>query len=517
MPGDVTDLLRPQPRPRALLGPGGVLAGTSAHAVTEREAALLAPVRVTGVTHDSGQVRPGDLYAALPGEHTHGARYAGQAAERGAVALLTDPEGVELAAGSGLPVLVHDRPRTILGEVAAEVYGRPGQDLLVVGVTGTNGKTTITYLLEAALRAAGHRTGVIGTVGTRIGDETVATVRTTPEATDVHALLAVMRERGVTAVAMEVSSHALVLGRVDGLVFDLAVFTNLTQDHLDFHGDLDSYFAAKASLFTAERTRAALICIDDEWGRRLRRTATVPSETYSSESDDADWTVTRVRAVAGGSELDVAGPGGVARRLEVRLPGRFNVANGLASFAAAVSCGAEPVHAAAGIAGCVGVPGRMERVPDPCGERGLLALVDYAHTPAAVGRAVAAARDGAHGRVVVVVGAGGDRDTQKRGDMGRVAAELADQVIVTDDNPRSEDPAVIRAALLAGANAAGHASVVEIADRGEAIGRAVSLAGTRGVVLVLGKGHEQGQEVAGRVHPFDDRVALANALAQERS
>jgi UDP-N-acetylmuramoyl-L-alanyl-D-glutamate--2,6-diaminopimelate ligase len=517
VPGDVTDLLRPQPNPRPLFGAGGVLSGTSARAVTEREGALLASVRVTGVTHDSGQVRPGDLYAALPGEHTHGARYAGQAAERGAVALLTDPDGVELAAGSGLPALVHDRPRAILGEVAARVYGHPGADLLVVGVTGTNGKTTITYLLEAALRAAGHRTGVIGTVGTRIGDEAVATVRTTPEATDVHALLAVMRDRGVTAVAMEVSSHALVLGRVDGLVFDLAVFTNLTQDHLDFHGDLMSYFAAKASLFSADRARAALVCVDDEWGRRLRRTTTVPTETYGVESDDADWTVTSARAVAGGSEVHVAGPGGVAHRLEIHLPGRFNVANGLASFAAAVRCGAEPVQAAAGIAGCAGVPGRMERVPDPCGDRGLLALVDYAHTPDAVGRAVAAAREGARGRVVVVVGAGGDRDPQKRGDMGRVAAELADHVIVTDDNPRSEDPAVIRAALLAGASAAGHASVVEVADRREAIGSAVAGAGAGGVVLVLGKGHEQGQEVAGRVHPFDDRVALATALAQGRT
>ncbi|HEY5887142.1 MAG TPA: Mur ligase family protein, partial [Acidimicrobiales bacterium] len=242
------------------------------------------PDEVTGVTLDSRRVRPGDLYAALPGFSTHGARFAAMAVESGAAGILTDRVGADLivaAGGSGVPVLVVDDPRAVLGVVSAGVYGRPADRLRTTGITGTNGKTTASYLLDAALRAGGHTTGLIGTVATQVGDLVLPATRTTPEAPDLHALLALMVQRGATAVTMEVSSHALALGRVDGVLFDLAVFTNLSQDHLDFHGDMESYFAAKADLFTASRAASGLVCVDDRWGRRLLDVADIPVTTYA--------------------------------------------------------------------------------------------------------------------------------------------------------------------------------------------------------------------------------------------
>jgi len=470
---------------------------------------------VTGVTHDSRDVRRGDLYAALPGFRTHGAEFVVQAVALGATAVLTDAAGVDRASATGVPVLVVEDPRSHLGAVAAAVYGDPSRELLVVGVTGTNGKTTTSYLVDAGFRAAGHVTGVIGTVGTRIGEDVVPTARTTPEAADVHALLAVMRERGVTAVTMEVSSHALRLGRVDGVRFDVTGFTNLTEDHLDFHRDLDDYFDAKAELFRSDRSRHAVVCVDDAWGVRMAERAVaagLPTSTYAVHAE-ADWTAHGVVSVPGGSVLRGHGPHGVDVPVEVRLPGEFNVANALGALALLVAAGVDPLVAADGIASCEGVPGRMERVPDPDLGRGLLAFVDYAHTPDAVSRAIAAAREGARGKVVVVLGAGGDRDPHKRPAMGEAAARGADVVVVTDDNPRSEDPAEIRSAVLDGAYAAGSAQVVEVGDRLRAIHVAVHAYCSAGdVLLVLGKGHEQGQEVEGVVTPFDDRLVLSGAL-----
>jgi UDP-N-acetylmuramoyl-L-alanyl-D-glutamate--2,6-diaminopimelate ligase len=475
---------------------------------------------VTGVTHDSRDVRPGDLYAALPGFRTHGAEFVAQAAAAGALAVLTDPSGAERAAVTGLPVLVVDEPRSCLGAVASAVYADPSHDLVVVGITGTNGKTTTSYLVDAGFRAAGHITGVIGTVGTRVGDDIVPTARTTPEATEVHALLAVMRERGVTTVTMEVSSHALRLGRVDGVRFDVVGFTNLTEDHLDFHHGMDDYFDAKASLFTSARAERAVVCVDDDWGRRLvglAAAAGLAPTTYAVAAE-ADWTVDGIVSVPGGSVMRGRGPGVPDVPFEVRLPGEFNVANALGALVLLVSAGIDALVAADGIAACGGVPGRMERVADPVLDRNLLALVDYAHTPDAVTRAVAAAREGARGKVVVVLGAGGDRDPHKRPAMGEAAARGADVVIVTDDNPRSEDPAEIRAAVMSGAVAVSGARVVEVPDRSRAIHVAVHAYAAPGdVLLVLGKGHEQGQEVGGVVTPFDDRVVLAGALAPDDS
>ncbi|MGH8825857.1 MAG: UDP-N-acetylmuramoyl-L-alanyl-D-glutamate--2,6-diaminopimelate ligase [Jiangellaceae bacterium] len=473
----------------------------------------LAGLAVTGVTHDSRQVRAGDLYAALPGSRTHGASFAAQAAEAGAVAALTDAAGAHLVVG--LPVLVVADPRAQLGRVADRVYGEPARDLLVIGVTGTNGKTTTSYLVESGLRAAGHRTGLIGTVEAHIGEERVATERTTPEAPEVHALLALMRERGVTACVMEVSSHALVYGRVDGIVFDVAGFTNLSQDHLDFHTDLEDYFAVKAGLFTAGRSLRGVVVVDDEYGRRLASTeSTVSVTTVSTQGWDADWRVVARDHSEGLTRIVMEN--GDARRLTLTspIPGDFNVANAALAVILLIGAGVDADDAVRGVAECAGVPGRMERVPAPGG--GPLALVDYAHTPDAVETVLRALRPSTSGRLVVVVGAGGDRDPHKRPLMGAAAARNADVVVVTDDNPRSEDPVAIRAAVLAGAYgvpAADRAEVHEVVGRRAAIRAAVEMApGPADTIAVVGKGHEQGQEAAGVVHPFDDRQVLAEML-----
>ncbi|MFP5335222.1 MAG: UDP-N-acetylmuramoyl-L-alanyl-D-glutamate--2,6-diaminopimelate ligase [Actinomycetes bacterium] len=505
------------PRPRAV--PGRTLEDL-ARLLGATVAPADAATPVGGVTLDSRQVRPGDLYAALPGAHAHGADFAGQAAAAGAVACLTDAAGADDCRDSGLPTLVVGDPRARLGEVAAAVYGTPPPGLLLLGVTGTNGKTTTTYLLEAALRRLGRTTGLVGTVETRVGDERISSVRTTPESPDVHALLAVMHERGVDACAMEVSSHALALHRVDGVVFDVAAFTNLTQDHLDFHADMEDYFAAKASLFTPARSRRGVVCVDDAWGRRLAQQAGVPVVTLATTPGvDADWTAGAVEVAASGGAtgFTLTHRSGRVVRLVSPLPGDFNVANTAVALAVLVEAGVDPAEAAHALAAAGGVPGRMERVRSTSPDEPL-AVVDYAHTPDAVASALRALRPSTGGRLVVVLGAGGDRDAGKRAAMGAAAAAHADLVVVTDDNPRSEDPAAIRAAVLAGARGAAArsgADVVEVGDRAEAITAAVrAAAGPGDTVLVAGKGHETGQEVAGTVHPFDDRAVLRAALEQ---
>ena len=476
-------------------------------------------VAVTGVTLDSRDVVPGDLYAALPGAVRHGADFAAAAVRQGAVAVLTDPAGRarlgpdRFNADLAVPVLVVDDPRARLGELAAWVYGHPSRHLRLVGVTGTNGKTTVSHLVAAGLRAAGHRTGLVGTVSTRIADEELPSVRTTPEAPALQALLAVMRERGVAAVAMEVSSHALAQGRVDGLRYDVAVFTNLSQDHLDFHGSMREYFAVKAALFTPQRSRRGVVDVDDPWGRELVARATVPVTTVSpTGAVPADWRGSEVDVRPDGSALRLRGPAGEDLRVRVRLPGRFNVDNAALAVVALLEVGVPAQVAVSGVASCAGVPGRMQRL---AGAGGVSAVVDYAHTPDAVERVLAALRPAVAGRLVVVLGCGGDRDRAKRPLIGEVAAREADLLVVTDDNPRSEDPAEIRAAVLAGAARVPEgvrAAVLEVPDRRAAIVAAVERAGAGDLVAVLGKGHERGQEVAGTVHPFDDLEVLRELL-----
>ena len=481
---------------------------------------------LTGATLSSRTVAPGDLYAALPGARTHGAAYLAAAAAAGAVAVLTDPAGRELAGhdpaaltgrdGAALPMLVVPDPRALLGDLAAWIYGDPGTRLTGFGVTGTNGKTTTTFLLDAALRALGRRTGLIGTIEIRVGDERVLSTGTTPEAPDLHALLAVMLEHGVEACSMEVSSHALAQHRVDGLVLDVAGFTNLSQDHLDYHRTMEAYFAAKSELFTPQHCRQGVICIDDGWGRRLRDRSRVPVVTVATRADagPADWRVVERHPLpAGRTRITVDGPDD-RFTLDCPLPGEFNVANALLAAAMLVASGVETADAVRAIEQAGPVPGRMERVPGPGSPGEPLAVVDFAHTPVAVGAALQALT-GMGRPLVVVLGAGGDRDAEKRPLMGAAAARGADVVVVTDDNPRSEPPELIRAALLAGASAEALSSgavVIEVPGRAEAVAEGLRRAWGGGVLLVAGKGHEQGQDIGGVVHPFDDRLVVRAAL-----
>jgi len=489
--------------------------GDDLAAVANRVHAVLrggsAGARVTGVTLRSQDVRPGDLFAALPGAKVHGAKFAADAVARGAVAVLTDEAGGQVMAGvTDVPVLVHPAPRTVLGDVAAAVYGRPSEQLRVIGVTGTSGKTTTTYLVEAGLRAAGRTAGLVGSVGIRVDGRDEPSALTTPEAPDLQALFAVMVERGVDTVVMEVSSHALTLGRVDAVHFAVGGFTNLSRDHLDFHPTMADYLDAKAKLFEPESSTHAdlsVVCVDDDGGRAIAARAARPV-TVSVAGHDADWRAEDVRTLDGGGQEFVAvDPAGVHHRLRIGLPGRFNIANTLLAAALLDAVGVSPEQAAPGLRTAT-VPGRLESV-----DRGqdFLAVVDYAHKPGALRAVLETLRAQTRGRIAVVVGAGGNRDPGKRGPMGEVAAELADLVVVTDDNPRDEDPADIRAAIVAGAGG-GRAVVEEIGDRAAAIDFAVGWAGAGDVVLVAGKGHEAGQTSRGQTRPFDDRDEVARAL-----
>lgn len=466
---------------------------------------------VTGVTLDSRSVAPGDLYAALPGAHVHGAEFIASAKAAGATAVLTDEQGAEAAIGLGLTALVTGDPRAVLGRVAARVYGRPGEKLLLIGATGTNGKTTTAFLIDAGLRAAGHLTGLIGTVETRVAGEVVESVRTTPEAPDMQSLLALMVERGCTAAAMEVSSHALALGRVDGLVLDVAVFTNLSQDHLDFHPTLEDYYRTKAMLFTPARARFGVINVDDAHGRRLAAEAGIPITTFSTVGNPAEWRAEHIDLRSDGSTLQVMGPAGERATVEIRLPGAFNASNGLAAVVALVAAGVPLHRAAAGIAALSGVPGRMEIID---AGQDFAAIVDFAHTPLAVETLLRSVRAFTPGRVIVVLGCGGDRDPFKRAAMGGAAVDGSDIVVFTSDNPRSEDPAAIVEAMLVGLGPGASVRPVVELDRALAIARAVAAARVGDTVIVAGKGHELGQEVAGEVRPFDDRLVLRSAIAQ---
>ncbi|WP_042440440.1 UDP-N-acetylmuramoyl-L-alanyl-D-glutamate--2,6-diaminopimelate ligase [Corynebacterium halotolerans] len=470
---------------------------------------------VASIGLDSSTCEPGALFAAVPGTRTHGAVFA---AGTPAAAVLTDEAGLEIleAAGEARPVLVVDDVRAVLGAVAAEIHGHPSRGMTVIGVTGTSGKTTTSYLLEVGLLAAGHRVGLIGTTGTRINGEPVPTRLTTPEAPTLQALFARMRAVGVTHVVMEVSSHALELGRVTGTDFDVAGFTNLSQDHLDFHPTMEDYFAAKALFFRPDSPVAArhrVVCVDDEWGTRM---AEVAGEAVTVSTRGGRTATVRARQTGqdatGAQRLSVELP---EQTLEVDLPlpGDFNIANAALATAMAWAAGADVDAFAKGIAE-VAVPGRMERID---AGQDFLAVVDYAHKPAAVAAVLETLRGQISGRLGVVVGAGGDRDPSKRPVMGSEAAQRADLVIITDDNPRSEDPATIRAAVLEGARATAEttgAEVREIGDRARAIDALIGWARAGDGVVVAGKGHEVGQLIAGVDHHFDDREEVRRALAE---
>ncbi|WP_066502279.1 UDP-N-acetylmuramoyl-L-alanyl-D-glutamate--2,6-diaminopimelate ligase [Sinomonas atrocyanea] len=487
---------------------------------------------VTGVTLDSRSVVPGDVYFALPGASRHGADFARQAVEAGAVAIVTDPDGAQQLAlsetSADVPVLVVDAPRAAVGGASALVYGTQrgggGAGVALLGVTGTNGKTTTTYFANALLRALGHRTGLIGTIEISAGGEPIPSRLTTPESPEVHALLAVMREKGVSAASMEVSSHAIEFGRVDGVRYDVVGFTNLTQDHLDLHGTMGDYYAAKARLFTPERADRAVVTVDDAWGRRLAAEAPIPVTTLRTEAagpadgtDTADWTVTDARRSGVGTAFELRHADGTALRVRSGLPGGFNVANAALATLLVLASGAsaEEVQKALDTDPfTVEVPGRMQLVGTAPA-----AVVDFAHNPDALERALDAVRPEGAGRLIVVFGATGQRDQGKRPIMGAVAARGADVVVVTDDDPHDEDAGAIRAEVIAGARAedAGQGlgrRIDEVAPRAAAIRHAVSLAGAEDVILVAGRGHESFQEVKGVNLALDDRLELRAALAE---
>ena len=491
-PGDTTTLAS-IPDPTSPL-PLAQLAGAAGPAQVLGDAA----VAVSSVVYRSQEAAPGALFFAVPGVHVDGHDHAADAVRGGAVAVVVERR---------LPVeatqVVVPSVRAAMGPMSAEFYGRPADRMTVVGITGTNGKTTTTYLMESIFREAGVRPGVIGTTGVRIDGRPEPFPRTTPEAPDLHALLHRMAATGVGAVAMEVSSHGLDQHRVDGIRYACAVFTNLTQDHLDYHRTLEEYFGAKARLFTPELADRGATNVDSEPGRRLLG-AMIPMTSYG-RSQGADVRAENVLTDAAGVSFRVGGT-----EVRSRLRGEFNVENCLAAFAAAGLVGIEEGVAARGIAGLAGVPGRLEPVEEG---QDFLVLVDYAHTPDSLENVLRAARPLAgSGRVIVAFGCGGDRDRGKRPLMGEACTRLADLTIVTSDNPRSEDPLDIIAEIEPGARRGGGPYAVE-PDRRAAIARAVGEAARGDVVVIAGKGHETGQEFAGgRTIPFDDRVVAAEEL-----
>jgi UDP-N-acetylmuramoyl-L-alanyl-D-glutamate--2,6-diaminopimelate ligase len=467
-------------------------------------------VEIRSLEHDSRVVQPGALFCCIPGEQADGHAFAGDAVAAGAVACLVerwlDVPVVQVRVAS---------VRTAVGPLCATFFGRPADAMRVLGVTGTNGKTTTTYLLEAIARGTGERAAIVGTTGVRVGDTELPVAHTTPEATELQALLARLRDDGVATVAMEVSSHALDQHRVDGTHFAAVAFTNLSRDHLDYHRSFAAYLDAKARLFDGSFSRRAAVGIDGEAGRVIAsraRAAGVDVVTYALDAGaDADVTAREIELAPDGARYTIADRRGENRyTLRTALVGRFNVANALAAYATATQAGFAAADACDALTSPIVVPGRMESI-----DRGqpFTVIVDYAHTPDALSAVLAAARDLTEpgGRLLVVYGCGGDRDRGKRPEMGAVAAHAADRAFLTSDNPRSEDPAAIVHDVLAGVADDAPTPVVEL-DRRAAIEAALADARPGDVVVIAGKGHESGQTALGRTIPFDDRVVAREAL-----
>ena len=517
----------------------GALAQWYGMTLRETPRGALQGVRITGIASDNRSVWPGDAFAALPGAVTHGARFAADAVARGAVAIITDDDGAAILAGSGLgalaPILVLPDVPERFPALATQIYGFPGGSLTSYAITGTNGKTTTAYMLQHLLGLLGRRAGLIGTVETRFGDQVFPARLTTPDAADLQAILATMVEAGMDSVVMEASSHALALRRVDGIQFQVAGFTNLSQDHLDFHGTMADYFDAKAKLFTFEHSDIGVVSVDDKWGRRLANESEVAAITVGTCFGDsagalrsARWQVREVEQGRGGSRFTIIEDGGYEIPVTISLPGTFNVQNA----ALAVVMAYEGIMAADGrvdptdITAALGggfapvVPGRMEVIEagDAATPR---VIVDFAHNTEALSAALGSlsgARDS--GKLYVLFGAAGDRDQGKRPAMGAAAVAGADVVYLTDDDPHGEDPTLIRAAVRAGIEQAlanqpkGAATkFVEIGDRREAIAAVIAAAAPGDTVLIAGRGHETTQPWADGDVPLDDRIEARAALA----
>jgi UDP-N-acetylmuramoyl-L-alanyl-D-glutamate--2,6-diaminopimelate ligase len=493
-----------------MLRPIDPISGRTLRAVSELVSANtnhpgLESILITGVSIDSHQIEAGDLFVAAAGTKVHGATYAGNAKSNGAVAVLTDAVGAVLI--TDLPVLVVPDPRATAGVVAAWLHKEPMRDMFSVGVTGTNGKTTVTTLMYQIAMAASRQSGLVGTVETRIGDEVVEALRTTPEAPELQSLAAVMRERHLRNLFMEVSSHAISLNRIGGSHFDIAAFTNLSQDHLDFHADMDSYFAAKAALFCHKYADTAYINIDSPWAAKLLEIQELPVVRISRYEKSADWYFDRIEIGVRSTTIAIRGAGGILIETSTKLVGDFNLDNLLMAIAICVASGIDPIDIAAITPSLTGAEGRLEKVD--LGQS-FSALVDYAHSPDSVASVLETLQKSTDGKVIAVLGCGGDRDKSKRPLMGAALLAGSDLAIFTSDNPRSEDPAHIIKEMVSGLTLPATSEVEP--DRKRAIEKAVAAAKPGDVVVILGKGHESGQEIAGVKHNFDDRLVLAAAI-----
>ena len=475
-------------------------------ATCELSEAELSKIGISGLTHNDSQVEPGDLFIAIPGANRHGAEFAMSAVSKGAVAILTDSAGAAYVKET--PVLVVADPRRVAGNIAALLYNEPMRDLASIGITGTNGKTTVSTLIYQIFEAAGRDSGLIGTIETRIGRDAIESSRTTPEATDLQALSAVMRERHMRHLVMEVSSHAMVLHRMQGAHFAFVGFTNLTQDHLDFHGDIESYFAAKAKLFTYEFADQAVINIDTEYGAMLADKTELPVISLSRLNPQATWHFAEIDTSGKQVHFKIRGSGGMLIESSTKLRGGYNLDNLLMAIAIAVESGVDPVDIAAAVPALSGAAGRLEEVSVG---QSYSAFVDYAHTPDAVSNVLESIREFTSGKVIAVLGCGGDRDSSKRPLMGQALLKGCDIAVFTSDNPRSEDPSQILKEMVGSLKVSAPAIVIE--DRKSAIEYAVSLASQGDTIAILGKGHELGQEIGGKKLDFDDRKVLAQAIA----
>ena len=464
---------------------------------------------VTGLTLSSKDVQEGDLFIALPGENAHGADFAADAIARGAVAVLTDLIGSTKI--HGVPLIISENPRRAAGVISAWFYSEPMRDLYSVGVTGTNGKTTVTTLLHQIMSAAGRESGLIGTVETRIGSETLSSKRTTPESSDLQALSAVMRERHMRNLVMEVSSHAISLERIRGSHFAVVGFTNLSQDHLDFHKTMQDYFAAKSMLFTCEFADLAVINIDDSYGLKLAAQTELPVMSVSRHNQSATWHYVSIAHDYSGAHVAIRGSGGILIEGKVQLHGGYNYDNLLMAVAIANESGIDPIDIAAILPHLTGAAGRMESVR--LGQN-FTALIDYAHSPDAVARVLETAHEITDGRVIAVLGCGGDRDRSKRPLMGKALHDGADIAFFTSDNPRSEKPDEILIQMTLDLDIQEPSAIIQ--DRSLAIKAAVNQAQEGDLVVILGKGHEKGQEVDGKIEPFDDLVELARAIEDKK-
>jgi len=458
---------------------------------------------ITGVVYDSRRAAPGSLFVALHGEHADGTAYAEDAVQRGAAAIVSQ---TPCASGGSFPCIQVADARLALAKLAGAFYGYPSSRLCTIGITGTNGKTTVSFMLREIFKAAGRRSGLLGTVRYEIGDRVIPASRTTPEAPDLQSMFAQMERAGCDSAVMEVSSHALAQHRVDGILYDAAIFTNLTQDHLDYHGTFEEYFNVKARLFNQIR-RFAIINVDDPWGRRLLAEKKFLAGRVSyGFADSADVRGLNPVSDTKGSRMNVQSPWGDAE-ISLQLIGRFNLSNALAAFSVAASLGISVPVIVKALANLQCVPGRLEAVSNKKGRR---VFVDYAHTDDALLNVLETLREITPGKLVVVFGCGGNRDKGKRALMGKVAARLADYAVITNDNPRNEVPEKIAADIASGFDSERKYEIV--LDRKAAIARGIELIGKKDVLLVAGKGHETYQEFNGAIFPFDDRETVRENL-----